>query len=101
MADPFVPPVAPINAPPPCVPACPKCGNAASTKVGFNWCGGAVGPRLFHVVRCDSCRTQFNGKTGGSLTTTIIVYQVIVFAFLGAALYLGWNNTLRPLLFPR
>ena len=100
MPDPFAPPAAPINTPPSPVPACPKCTNTTATKVNFNWWGGALGPRLFHVVRCDRCRTQFNGKTGGSLTTTIIVYQLIAFAVVGGAIYLGWD-TIRPMLFPR
>jgi hypothetical protein len=58
--------------------ACPKCGAQSATKVGYNWWGGALGPRLFHVVKCNQCRSQFNGKTGGKLTKVIIGYQAIV-----------------------
>lgn len=57
--------------------ACPKCGARSASKVSYNWWGGALGPRLFHVVKCHQCNTQYNGKTGGKLTRVIIVYQVV------------------------
>ena len=82
--DPYLPPAAPIDPALPAVPKCPKCGNTGAKKVNFTFWGGALGPKLFHVVRCDSCRVQYNGKTGGSLTTTIILYQVVVFVIAGA-----------------
>jgi predicted RNA-binding Zn-ribbon protein involved in translation (DUF1610 family) len=66
---------------------CPNCGGQQSSKVSFNWWGGALGPKLFNVVRCDGCRTQYNGKTGGRLTKTIIVYQLVAFA-IGVAIWL-------------
>src|SRR5215467_8926466 len=103
MPDPFVPPGVPINptlAPPSAVPHCRKCGHSAATKAKFTWWGGALGPRLFHVVRCDRCRTQYNGKTRGSLTTTIIVYQVVALAVFGAIFYFAWDS-IRPLLLHR
>ena len=61
------------------VAPCPKCKNTSATKVRFTWWGGALGPKLFHVVQCTQCRTRFNGKTGGSLTNVIIVYQLVAF----------------------
>jgi len=91
MPDPYLPPSAPIDAPLPPVPQCPKCGDTSSEKVGFNWWGGALGPRLFHVVRCSRCRTQYNGRTGGSLTTTIIVYQLVALAVFGGIFFLAWD----------
>ncbi len=76
---PYPPPQAPLDHPnEPWVAKCPKCGAASASKVGFNWWGGAVGPRLFHVVKCNQCGTQYNGRTGGKLTVVIIVYQVSV-----------------------
>jgi len=99
MADPYLPPSSPLDAPLPAVPKCPKCGNTSASKVGFNWWGGALGPRLFHVVRCDSCRAQYNGKTGGSLTTTIIVYQLVALVVFGAAFYFAWD-TLKATFLP-
>ena len=62
------------------VAKCPKCGATSASKVGFTWWGGAIGPRLFHVVGCNQCRTQYNGKTGGKLTKVIVLYQVTVLA---------------------
>jgi len=73
--DPYRPPTAPIAPPTDPVAKCPKCGAQSATKVGYNWWGGALGPRLFHVVKCTQCRTQYNGRTGGTLTGVIIAYQ--------------------------
>src|SRR5262245_21157001 len=83
----YQPPQAPTDMPPPgdAVAPCPKCKNTSATKVRFTWWGGALGPKLFNVVQCTRCSTRFNGKTGGSLTNVIIVYQVVAF---GVALLL-------------
>ena len=80
--NPYQPPKAPTDMPPPGgqVAPCPACKNTWATKVRFTWWGGALGPTLFSVVQCTQCRTRFNGKTGGSLTNAIIVYQVVAFA---------------------
>ncbi len=94
MADPYLPPSAPLDAPLPglpTLPRCPKCGDTSSTKVGFTWWGGALGPKLFHVVRCGGCRAQYNGRTGGKLTTTIVVYQLVAVAVFGGIAYLAWD----------
>jgi hypothetical protein len=85
--NPYQPPSAPVDGPNPAgLPgSCPKCGNAVATKVGFTWWGGALGPRIFNVVRCTQCRAQYNGKTGGSLTKVIILYQVVALVLVGGA----------------
>jgi hypothetical protein len=77
----YQPPQAPIDVPPQgdAVAPCFKCKNTTATKVRFTWWGGALGPRLFNVVQCSRCGTRFNGKTGGSLTNVIIIYQAIAF----------------------
>jgi hypothetical protein len=76
--DPYRPPTAPVAPPPqPEWAGCPKCGSRSATKVSFNWWGGAVAPALFHIVKCSQCRTQYNGKTGGSLTKVMIIYQSV------------------------
>jgi hypothetical protein len=59
------------------VAPCPKCQARSASKVGFTWWGGAIGPRIFSVVKCQSCGTQYKGKTGKKLTLTIIVYQLV------------------------
>ncbi len=77
--DPYRPPAAPIEGPAPAESAanCPKCGSNSATKVGFTWWGGALGPRLFRVVKCGKCRAQYNGRTGAKLTGAIIGYQAV------------------------
>jgi len=82
--DPYRPPAEPIYglAPTPPVANCPKCGFNVATKVKYNWWGGALGPKLFHVVKCVNCRSQYNGRTGANLTRVIIGYQVVVFVVL-------------------
>jgi len=56
---------------------CPKCGSTGAKKVGYTWWGGVLGPTLFSLVKCQSCQTTYNGKTGKSATTAIIVYFVV------------------------
>ncbi len=58
---------------------CPQCGNANATKVKYTWWGGALGPSMFTHVKCNDCGTQFNGKTGKSNQTNIILYFVVTF----------------------
>jgi hypothetical protein len=88
--NPYQPPSAPVDGPNPAgtVVACPKCGNQVASKVSFTWWGGALGPRLFSVVRCGQCRTQYNGKTGGRLTKTIIMYQGVALVLTASILIL-------------
>jgi uncharacterized protein (DUF983 family) len=90
--DPYQPPTAPIGQPFQSASAstCPKCGSQSATKVGFNWWGGALGPRLFHVVKCSQCGTQYNGKTGGTLTKVIIIYQGVILLVTLLVLFLVW-----------
>jgi hypothetical protein len=66
---------------------CPECGCRDAKKVGFTWWGGLLGPSLLTHVECLDCGTCFNGKTGRSNTTGIIIYTivtaVIAFGLLG------------------
>src|SRR5947209_6924685 len=43
---------------------CPKCGDPRSKQVAFTWWGGLIGPRLLSHVKCLTCGTAYNGKTG-------------------------------------
>jgi len=63
--------------------ACPNCGSHQYKPVAFSLWGGVLGPKLLNHVKCMNCRTKFNGKTGRSNLTAIIVYQVVL---LGIAL---------------
>ena len=65
---------------------CPKCGANTASKVNFNWWGGALAPRIFHIVKCTECKTQYNGRTGGRLTKVALLYQVIIAVIILA----GW-----------
>jgi hypothetical protein len=56
---------------------CPKCGARTAQKVGFTLWGGLIGPKLLSHVKCGACRTTYNGKTGRSNLTAIIIYQVV------------------------
>ncbi len=47
--------------------------------MGFTWWGGILGPKILSHVKCGSCGTQYNGKTGKDNTTAIIIYSVVVF----------------------
>ncbi len=58
-------------------PSCPRCGGTQATPVTFTWWGGLIGPKLLNHVRCTSCRYAYNGKTGRSNTTGIIVYTAV------------------------
>lgn len=65
--------------------ACPRCQSPYVEPVKFTWWGGVLGAKMFAVTRCNQCKMQFNGKTGGDLTTTIILYNLIVFIIAGLA----------------
>ena len=66
--------------------SCPACGSYAARKIPYAWWGGTLGPALLTHVRCQSCGTQYNGKTGRSNTTAIAVF-VILAGFVGAAFF--------------
>ena len=38
---------------------CPKCGGVKAKKIGYTWWGGAVGPKLYNHVKCESCGTAY------------------------------------------
>jgi predicted nucleic-acid-binding Zn-ribbon protein len=57
---------------------CPKCGGTEATKVSYTWWGGALGPAIFHHVKCSRCGATYNGKTGKSNTSAIIIYTVVI-----------------------
>jgi ribosomal protein L37AE/L43A len=58
--------------------ACPNCSAKNAKAISFSIWGGAVGPKLLTHVKCQSCNTRFNGKTGQSNLTAIIIYQIVV-----------------------
>jgi hypothetical protein len=94
--QPNFPPIPnPYSAPPSAAApgvACPRCGAPVATKVSYCWWGGALGPRLFNVVKCTQCRMQYNGKTGGSLTKAIIIYHGVSLALVGVLAYVWFQS---------
>lgn len=71
---------------------CPECRCRDAEKVSFTWWGGLVGPALLTHVRCLDCGTMYNGKTGKSNDTAIIIYVIT-----GAVLGLGLGTCLIAL----
>ena len=57
--------------------ACPRCRQTGAKKVGFTWWGGIVGPAIICHVKCPYCGTAYNGKTGRSNDTAIVIYIVV------------------------
>ena len=57
---------------------CPKCRQANARQLSFTWWGGALGPKLLNHVKCENCGAKYNGKTGQSNTTGIVIYSLIV-----------------------
>jgi hypothetical protein len=57
---------------------CPNCdARGDATAVAFTWWGGMLGPRLFSHVRCNECGTCYNGNSGKSNDTAIIIYTAV------------------------
>jgi hypothetical protein len=64
--------------------ACPRCMRPDPEQVKFTWWGGVIGPKMFKHVKCRQCGLAYNGKTGQSNTTNIVIYSIVVFIiFLG------------------
>lgn len=59
--------------------ACPKCGSTDAKKISFTWWGGALGPSLFSLVKCNSCGTEYNGKTGKPTRNSMLIYLAVSF----------------------
>lgn len=57
---------------------CPKCSSASAEPVKFTWWGGVLGPKLLTHVKCGSCGTTYNGKSGKDNAVGILVYFAVV-----------------------
>ena len=64
---------------------CPTCQRPDAEQMKFTWWGGLLGPRLLTHVKCKGCGTAYNGKTGQSNTTNIVIYSVVL-AVIGIAI---------------
>jgi hypothetical protein len=71
---------------------CPACRTDVNpTPVGFTWWGGLLGAKLLSHVECPSCKARFNGKTGQDNTSAIVLYCVVVGAFMIGLVYVIWS----------
>jgi len=57
---------------------CPRCRMPSPQPVKFTWWGGLLGPKMLSHVKCQQCQLAYNGKTGQSNTTGIIIYSIVV-----------------------
>jgi hypothetical protein len=57
---------------------CPNCDAPGdASRVGFTWWGGILGPRMLSHVRCNDCGTCYNGSSGKSNDTAILIYVLV------------------------
>jgi ribosomal protein S27E len=75
---------------------CPKCGATDPKRVKFTFWGSFYGPKLFSHVRCQECRTAYNGKTGGSNIVPAIgcvaLPALLIFLIIGALIAFVWYS---------
>lgn len=57
---------------------CPRCQMPSPQPVKFTWWGGVLGPKLLSHVKCQQCGMTYNGKSGQSNTTSIVIYTVVL-----------------------
>ena len=57
---------------------CPRCHMPSPQAVKFTWWGGMLGPKMLSHVKCQQCGLAYNGKSGQSNTTGIVIYAVVV-----------------------
>lgn len=51
---------------------------SAATPISWTLWGGFIGPKMLTHVRCQQCGNKYNGKTGKSNMTAIVLYNVII-----------------------
>jgi predicted RNA-binding Zn-ribbon protein involved in translation (DUF1610 family) len=60
---------------------CPNCGAPGdATRIWWTWWGGMIGPAIICHVRCNQCRTTYNGNKGDSNTGRIAIYVGVCLA---------------------
>jgi transposase-like protein len=71
---------------------CPRCTRPYPEQVKFTWWGGLLGPRLFKHVKCIGCGLTYNGKSGQSNTTNIVIYSVVLGVIAFAVVFLIFSS---------
>ena len=69
---------------------CPQCRTPEPHPVKFTWWGGVLGPKMLSHVKCQSCGTAYNGKSGQSNSTKIALYLIVALV-LGLAVGLAFT----------
>jgi hypothetical protein len=64
---------------------CYNCGADAAARVSYTFWGRIIGPAMICHVRCGRCGTTYNGRTGKSNDTAILIY-ILVSLGIGLAL---------------
>lgn len=97
--NPYAPPQ--VTPPAPQIPSggelfapCYKCRSPYANRINWTLWGGVIGPWLLTHVRCATCGTVYNGKSGQSNTTNIVLYFVITF---GVAIMIGLAVAIVPI----
>lgn len=62
---------------------CYNCGADRGSRVSWTFWGGLIGPAIICHVKCGRCGTTYNGRSGKSNTTAIIIYFVVTFLIFG------------------
>ena len=74
---------------------CPRCARPDPEKQKFTLWGGMLGPRMFSHVKCKWCGLTYNGKTGQSNQTNIIIYVAVtsvIFLGLGLLIFVAFQR---------
>lgn len=71
---------------------CPRCARPGPEQVKFTWWGGLLGPRLLKHVKCNGCGLTYNGKSGQSNTTNIVIYSVVLGVIAFVVFFLIFNS---------
>ncbi len=53
---------------------CPRCSSPNTRKVAYTWWGGALGPSICKMQKCNDCRFEFNRVTRQSTGKVMWIY---------------------------
>ena len=56
---------------------CYNCGADAASRVSWTLWGGIIGPAMVCHVRCGRCGTTYNGRSGKTNNTAILIYILV------------------------
>jgi hypothetical protein len=68
---------------------CYNCGADAGSRVTWTFWGGIIGPALISHVRCGRCGTTYNGRSGKSNNTAILIYILVTLGISFAIIIAG------------